>query len=230
MTVALDIVKDAGVAAGVIDPEESLSASQGQYILRRLNRMIASWANEDLTIYNTYVDQLAMTGGQASYSSSLLAHGNARQWDNAFVRISSVDYPLSIIPQQLYNAITYKTTAGIPTQLYINTDWPNSTLYFFPVPFGTMTGFIAGRVQIEPTLLLTDTIDLPPGYEAALVDNLAADICPSFGLPPNAQLMQQAQQAKMVLKRNNHVALEMITDVPVAPRLYNIFSGQNDIS
>lgn len=227
MTTALDIVKDAATTAGVIDPEESLSAAQSQFILRRLNRMIASWANERLLVYNTYTDTLPLTAGQITYSTTLLTHGNARQWDNAFVRLSDVDYPLDIVDQQTYNAVTYKITAAIPTMLYVDTDWPNSTLYFFPVPFGSMTAYISARQPLESTLILGTTVNLPPGYEAALVDSLAVNIGPAYGLPPNQELRDMAQNERAVLKRNNYTPLVMTTDIPVGPRLYNIFSGNN---
>ena len=235
MTAALALVTDAATTAGVIDPNESLPDDQAQYILRRFNRMIASWGNERLYIFNTYIDSLALVGGQASYSSSLLAHGNARQWDNAYVRLVTgsgspppgIDYPLNLVDQQTYNAVSYKATAAIPTMLYINTDWPNSTLYFFPVPFGAMTCYIGARQPLESTMTLTTDVDLPPGYEAAIVDSLAVDISPSFGMAVSPDLRDSAIQAKAAIKRNNHTSMEMITDIPVSPRLFNIYRGTN---
>lgn len=228
MTTALTLLTDAATTAGVIDPQESLPAAQAQFILRRLNRMIASWANERLLIYNTYTDTLALTGGTASYSTTLLANGNARQWDSAFVRISDIDYPLDIVGQQTYNAIEYKPTAAIPVMLYVDTGWPNSTLYFFPVPYGSMTAYISARKALTGTLLLATDVSLPQGYEAAIVDSLAADIGPSFGLQPNPQLIEQAREARTVLKRNNHTPLVMTTTVPGGNNgLFNVYAGRN---
>lgn len=226
MTAALQIVVDAATTAGVIDPRDSIADADAQFILRRLNRMIGVWANERLLIFETYIDALPLVAAQPSYSSSLLSHGNPMQWDNAFVRLSGVDHQVELVDQQRYNAIGYKPAPGIPTMLYVNTDWPDSTMNFFPTPIGGLTAYIGARQALTPTLVLATDVSLPPGYEAALVDNLAVDISPSYGMQPNPQLVETARNERTVLKRNNHIALEM--ELPFRGRgRFNIYSGAN---
>src|SRR4030095_8548178 len=177
MTATLTLITDAAATAGVIDPIEPLPSDTAQFILRRLNRMLDTWANEQLLIFNTYTDQLALAGGQAAYSTALLAHGNPTQWDSGFVRLSGVDYPLTFISKDAYNAIDYKPAAGIPTDIMVDTDYPYSILYLFPVPFAAMTAFLSARnVLTAAPLELASDISLPPGYEAAIVDSLAGHI------------------------------------------------------
>jgi hypothetical protein len=226
MTATIQIVTDAATTAGVIDPIDPLQAEIAQFLLRRLNRMLESWANEGLLVYNTYTDQLPLTSGQASYSTAALFHGNPTDWDSGFIRLSNIDYPIEFISTDAYNAIIYKPTPGIPTDVYVATDHPNSILFFFPVPFGPMTAFLSARNLLTPTLALADDLSLRPGYEAAIIDSLAVDIGPSFGRQPNPELRDSADQKKASIKRANYVPQEMSLDLPVGRRTFNIYSGR----
>lgn len=230
MTTTRELITDAAAACGGIDPQESLEAGLAQLMLRRFNDLVASWSNESLFIFDVYLNELPLVANQASYSTALLADGRPISIDNGFVRMSSVDYPLQVIGQELYNDITYKPSPGIPSKVYLDSKWPDSFLYFFDVPYGTMTAHLYLRRLLQAEATLDTDISLPPGYKKALIDGLAVDIAgPVFGLEVKASLDRSATAAKAVLKRTNRPLQRMYTDVPARyGRQFNIYSGNNE--
>jgi hypothetical protein len=229
MTVALDIVTDAATTAGVIDPRDSLADADAQFILRRLNRMIGSWANERLLNFDHYIDGVQLLPGQNKYTTLDLGSPSRTpvQYDIAYVSYGGIDYPVELVSQRAAKMLPQKLTPGIPTMLYVARHSPDTWFWVYPTPFAPMQLNLGLQSPLALGLDLTSAVDLPPGYEAALVDNLAVDISPSYGLQPSPQLSETARHELMVLKRTNHgVPFEMDSGVPLLTRrTFNIFAG-----
>ena len=99
---------------------------------------------------------------------------------------------------------------SVPQYCYVDTDTPQMTLNFYPVPYAVFTAFVTSQRQIVSTpVTLSTTLALPPGYDSAIVDNLAVDIAPSFGMPVKPEMMLAATNARRRLKRINYIPLEM---------------------
>lgn len=224
MTTAADIVADAALAAGVGDAYNALDATSAALALRTLNRLLDSWSNESLLVYNQSEDNFAMTSGVAGYSTSLL---NARPIEvtHVFVRQSGVDYPIELIGQNDYARIGYKTTTGLPQKCYYNSGFPNGTLTFFPVPSTAYQCYVGYRAQLSQLASLQTTISLPPGYETALVYGLATMLAPLFGVEPTPTCIYHARASKHKIKAPNYSLDEARINVPLGRGLFNIFSG-----
>jgi hypothetical protein len=98
---------------------------------------------------------------------------------------------------------TIQTT--LPTHLYYQADWPNGSLFFWPVPQ------VAYPVELETWINLAqlaadDTFTLPPGYEDAVTYTLAETICPAFSKPVDQTLAVLAMKARSIIQGLNSAA------------------------
>lgn len=229
MTTARDVVNDAAFASTALGQGETLSDADAQLILRRFGRLLDSWSNEDLLIYDIYVDDLVLTANVGNYSTSLLSQGRPVSVDSIYVVMDDISYPVDLIDNQRYNDIWLKTEIqSIPAYCWYDSAYPNSTFHFWPYPYGGMTAKVNCRRLLKPTNLTLDSVlSFPVGYERMFVDQLGVDICPSFGIVPSPQLMASAREAKANLKRTNHVPLESNTGLSdfSSPYWYPLFKG-----
>lgn len=226
MTTALDLITDAMLEAGVGSIGDAVADDVAQFGLRKLNRMLESWATESLMVFDIYRDSFVMTPGVASYSSALLAQGRPVSVDYCFVRLANIDYDIEIINNQQYDDIAFKSTAGLPDRCYPDIGFPNDTFFFYPTPAAAYTAFFDLRRQLTAgTLLVGTTVALPPGYELAIVSNLAMALWGPFKRPPRADLVETARESKATLKRLNRTPMVMDTDLPIGRRIINIQRG-----
>lgn len=205
-----DVVRDAMTQARILGSDIDPSAEDSALVLRRLNRMLDSWANESLMIYNLSEQSFTMTPAQASFSTSLLSGGRPVEITSIFVRLSNIDYSVDLVDYETYSTIPYKPTPGVPAWCYVDTGFPHMTLYFYPTPYAAFTCFLGCRYPLTSApVTLATSLSLPPGYEKTIVDNLAVDIGPSFGKQPDPMAIKAASEAKAYLKRINFKPDEM---------------------
>lgn len=212
MTTVATLVNDAAYQAQVLGQDQTLSSGDAQLILRRLNRMLDSWSNEKQLIYNNEVATFTMAPSVATYLTSVLPKGRPIAITAMKVNLNNIDYDVTMIDLYKWNEISYKLTESIPNQCYYNPNFPDGEMNFYPRPYAAFTCTVTANYPISNTLLLSDNLVLPAGYEAAIVAGLAVDIWPSFkGGPPDQFLLADAQRTRAVIKRTNFQALEMDT-------------------
>jgi hypothetical protein len=88
----------------------------------------------------------------------------------------------------------------------------------WPYPSEAMTVMLWSNKLVKSFPDLTTAIDLPPGYERALVFSLAEEIAPEYEVTPSAMVVSKAMQGRKNIKRIN-------TQVPVMGMPYGIPSG-----
>lgn len=216
------IIQDAMFAGKILGQDQTPQANDLQLALRILNRMLDTWANDNLMVYASETQSFIMSAGVASYSTSLLS---ARPVSIAAmrVRISNIDYPVTFIDLDAWNAIPFKQAASIPTNCYYDPTYPNGTMNFYPTPQAAYTCYVDTRDTFSG-LTLSTTLSLPPGYEGAIVDNLAVLLYPSFrnGDVPR-DLRAAATESKAALKRTNYQPMEMNIGILNEPDISNTF-------
>lgn len=211
MTTATQLIDDACSEVGAAAQDTALSNYDAQYCLRVLNRMLASWATERLMVYALTTETFPTVAATASYSSTLLSGGRPVAVDSVTVTQSGVTYPVELKDAQDYLAIGYKAAPGTPEVCFAEMTYPNATFYLYPTPDAIYTVSMSLRRALSSTLLLATDLALPPGYEDAIVLNLATRVAGHFGTDPSPQLVENAKQAKATLKRLNSVPPQMIT-------------------
>jgi hypothetical protein len=208
------LVNDAATFAGVLGQDQAtLSDNDSQTILRFLNRMVDSWSTENAMIYAISTETLALSAGVATYLSSGLAGGRPVNVGAINVTYGGVNYDLTKIDATAYSQIGIPSIQAIPTQVYIDMGMPNATFTFFPVPFAPMVANVdCQRLLASTPITLTTSVVMPPGYERALVCNLAKEICPVFMRQVTNDIREAAMKSMKALKKINFTPLVMRTD------------------
>lgn len=206
MATALDIITDSLTDIGAIDPIEALSADESSHGLRKLNEMLASWSLEALSVYQILQENFPTVGGTASYTVGSGATWNTTRplnVESAFIRSSSIDYPLRVITREEYDRIQAKTTSYMPEYLYFEPSVANAVIYLYGVPDAVYSVFLNSLKQLQSFAGLTTTVVLPPGYLRAIKSNLSIELAPSYHRKPSEELKQTARESKANIKRLN---------------------------
>ncbi len=135
----------------------------------------------------------------------------------AFVRIpasgtNGLDFPVGIIDVVAYETIGLKNLAGAwPKYLYYQPTYPNGNVTVWPLPTSGEMHLFADT-QLANFFNLSDEIDLPSGYSAALRWGLAELLMPfypatSAAAEIRALIPQYAMDSRAWVKRTNMAPL-----------------------
>lgn len=198
------LVIDAMKQAGILTGGETPTAEEIVDGITSLNRMTASWSNDSLMLYARTFENFPLSSGVAEYTIGPSATFNTvrpMHIIDAFVRQDAIDYALAIVPDEQYDAIPYKDVESIPQVLNYTAQYPQSTIRLYPNPQDGLTLYIRSEKQLTE-FGLDDEVALPPGWEDALIDNLAIKLKPSYGLPADPVLIEMALESKAAVMNN----------------------------
>lgn len=151
----------------------------------------------------TYQVNIAQTVGSEALQSYYQRPLNI---ESAFVRVNTLDFPVSVMSLENYNQIGLKTLAGPwPKALYYQSSVPLGNVTLWPVPNSGELHMFAETILARFNAL-TDTVILPQGYRMFLRWNLAELLLPEYGKkdPIMVQLIQQnAANSRAWIKRTN---------------------------
>lgn len=226
MTTARDIIKRALQRNGVLTKNESPSGDEASDGLSMLNDMIGSWSNDSLLIYARVSESFPLTGA-ASYSI-----GSGGDFDTerplqiltAFTRIGDTDYNISIVPDIAYDGINQKSlSSSYPEILMYQAGFPLGTITLYPKPT-TGTLHIRSEKQLSEFATLDTDVDLPPGWNRALIYNLSLELAGEYGQPVDEATYQLAMDALSKIK--TAVARNKTMDMyPYNGKDQNIYTG-----
>ena len=213
MTTALSIIKQALRKGNVIGKGENLDDEQAQDGLTALNSMLSLWSVDGGLIFTETRESFPSTGA-TSYTI-----GPGGDFDTVkpytinamFARANTIDYSLADNDQRQYASKSYKSIGGIPTGYYFDNNFPLSNIFVFPIPDTTYEIHIYSDKILESFTSLTDDINMPAGYENALVYNLWAELAPEYVQPLTPDLIRLARTSKKAVfnsntKNDNNVA------------------------
>ena len=211
MATVREICGDALIELGANSPADAMTAEDGAFALRVLNRMVQKWSTEELSIYTVNRDSYSLVAGTQTYT--LGTGGTFNSPRPARIQMASViintarpiEIPLQILTDSEWQDIAVKTTPStFPTKMWITGNVPLNTLYFWPVPQDSTVDVVLyswGRVNEFTSL--NDTVVLPLGYEEALVTNLAVALSNSYGMQVGPALSQRASSSKSAIESLN---------------------------
>lgn len=226
MATALTIITDALMEIGVIANGETPDTNQQADGLRSLNRLMETLSNARTFAYFADEISLALTG-QASFTVG--ATGDVVDLrpimiESATAVLSNVTYPVSIYTVQQWDAIPDKTSTGtLPLAIYYEGNMPNGTINVYPICSGS-TIKVRVLTLVNSFATVATTLSMPPGYEEALVKNLAVDLSPQY--PRNSLspiTIQKAKSSLAYIQRVNTVIPKLSIDA----RLPGLRSGMS---
>ncbi|OGP65294.1 MAG: hypothetical protein A3K22_05915 [Deltaproteobacteria bacterium RBG_16_42_7] len=196
-----------------------------------LNMMLGSWSADKLLIYTTQEENFSLTATDGIYTLGSGGDFNTSRPQRiiqAFIRDSSgYDYPLAINIIQDYNDLTLKTTPGRPTGISYFSDYPLATIKLYPVPDAAYTLYLSSLKPFTSFSTLTTEAVFPPGYEDALVSNLAVKLAAEEDIKMIDTVYADAVTLKKILKENTvPITQEVSFDAALVSvsRGYNIFT------
>lgn len=206
-TTAAVIIADALKEILVIGEGESASAEMLSDGLRMLNRWLDTNANNNDFAHVATQVQIALTGQQSFTIGPTGDIVTARPLliESAVVDRAGITYPVKMINVQQYDAVTLKTLQGANTQaIYYEGTFPNGTAYCYPLATGcTLKMRILNLVKQFATL--SDQIEMPLGYEDALMLGLAIRMAPGYGKKVSPDTRQAARKAWKAISQTNQV-------------------------
>lgn len=207
-TTVLELIRAALNTTNVLFDGEDPSANTAKGALFQLNSMLDSWTADSLAIYAERNDIFTLVPGQSVYTV-----GPTGAWVMprpveivaAQTRYTSTnEQPLTILSNDEYNAIRVKgLTNSVQYAMGVQYSYPDVTVSFYPTPSAANPVRITSRIHFASLSNMTEIVDLPPGYQEAIVYNLAHRIATSMNKPLSqaAQEMQVSSLAR--IKRNN---------------------------
>lgn len=218
--------------AGALGKGETADDDEAADGLTALNAMLDAWQLERLMVYQ--IVQGSYTWAASTSSRTIGSGGNfnatrPHKIDSAFVRDSSnYDYPLVVLEdRQLYDAIVNKTVeSNLPQWLFADQAYPLTVLYLYPVPSAQVTLRLNTWQTLQSFSALTTSLSLPPGYERAIVFNLAVELSAEYGtgskMDPEVPLI--AAQSKAAIKTINSPSMIAQVEVPGGGGRYSIYA------
>lgn len=201
MTTALDIIERAMKKSGVLTKSEVADSDEAADALVSLNNLLSSWSNESISVYARTTESFTLVAGTSSYTiGSGQTFNTARPIyiADAYIRLSTLDYPVEIVTDETYGLIADKTARGRPTILNYTPGHPSGTIKLWNNPDQAYSLFLVSEKELGQ-LTLSTTVDLPPGWERALIYNLAVELAPEYGQQPDQLVYNIAVESKRMV-------------------------------
>ncbi len=237
MTTTRDIVSSALRKISVLGAGENLTAEDATDAKNSLNQLLESWSADGQVIYSRSVDTIALSSGVLTYTMGPGGDINTSRpvsiTEATITQGGVLMNPMMIWGAEVYSTLGFPSLQGIPTNLYVNNGSPLLTLQLYPVPISGLSLNIYSMKKLA-TLALDDILDLPPGYERALIYNLAVEIAPEYDREASATVKNVASDSLSTIKRNNqqYPAPTMAVDPALEQRYtndglwgFNIYAG-----
>src|SRR6185503_3081863 len=102
----------------------------------------------------------------------------------------------------------------LPTDFYYSPDWPNGSVYLWPVPSAVNDVRLQMPIVLGEYTAYDQKFSLPPGYWDAVVYSLAVSICPMFNVPVSPDLRGLLSIAIRGIQFNNISSPRLASDSP----------------
>jgi hypothetical protein len=211
ITTGLALCRRAAIEIGHLDPIETLSAGDADFILGTVNAVLNDWNAEREAVYSDVFTTYSTVGALSPHTigpTGTLVTGQRPVTIDGANRILApgVRSPIRTDRDKawwLAQSVPALATT-IPTDLYYDATWPNGSIYFWPVPSGVFAVELMTRMVLA-ALTLASTFTMPPGYENALMLTVAEQIAAPLGIgvPPKTEAL--ATKARDRIFTNNRV-------------------------
>ena len=224
-TTAEVMITDALKEIGVVGEGETPSPMMMADGLRMINRLLDTLSIDAAFDHESTLHSLALTG-QTSFDvgpTGDLVTQRPIRITSAYASRGGVDYPpIKLLSATEYDDIALKTVTGSVTEaIYYDGVYPDGVVYLYPICSGCTIHFRTAEL-VKNFATTATTIDLPEGYEDAIMLALSVRMAPSYGVKVSPETRQAAKNAMHIVKRNNRVIPKL--DIP-APLAKSAWSG-----
>ena len=166
--------------------------------------MLDGWGIEGAMIYTQTRETYTLTGGQKQYTWGVGGDINTAspfELREAFITQGDITYSnLEIIDWSQYALLQNKEFTGVPSQIYIDYNYPLVNLFLYLVPSLSYVLHLYSHKPLSNFTSLDETISMPKGWERALKYNLAIEIAPMYDKDPAPAVVKIADESKRAVK------------------------------
>ena len=238
---ASDLITRAMKALQALGATEVPTAAEANDGLTALNALLDSWSLEGLNTYEVLERSFGLQIAKSSYTIGVTGSPDINSTrpiaiTQAYIQdANSNNFPMTILSRDRWNLIGNRGASiqsQIPDTLFYDPQFPLGVINIFPSPLLTYTLFFDSALNQVTFATLTTNLSMPPGYERAMVYNLAVEINSMFGIPipPSGpgqkNITQLAQESLGNVKRANITEVVSEYDGAIVSRsyaTYNIF-------
>lgn len=234
MATAAALIKTSLKKIGVIAHAETPSSAEQTDGLAELNRMIESWSNDGLLVFAETREEFTLTPSTASYtigSGGDVSTDRPQRIHRALLQLQSTtpkqELPLKMCTLGEWSDILLKTLeSSIPIYCYVEGSFPLETFHLWPVPSAAEKVVLYSWKPLATFSTAATSASFPPGYEDAIVYNLAERLCSDYGIPVPFKVEQLAVETLAKIKRMNEKGGILYCDPGILdPPPYNIHGG-----
>lgn len=230
MSTAQQIINRSLRVLGVIGAGETATSDDSADALTVLNQMIQSLSLQGLATYRCPLETFNLVPNQTSYtvgpSGADLVTTRPLKILDGYIRLNNIDYPVQLVDAPTYDSYAKKNvTTNLPDRVFYDPTLTNGTFYFYPMPSQANAFYFRSWKVLESFASLSETVDLPQGYDRMLVYMLARELSPEYGKALTADIDRLYTESLANLKRMNHMAINGSTwEVSKPGGRYNIYS------
>lgn len=206
-TTAGVIIQDALVENGVLADGEVASGDMLDRGLRMVNRLLATLSNDTAWAYYASQETFNLTGQQSFTIGPTgdLVTVRPIKIETAVVDRNGITYPVKVIDNERYDLLTYKALSGANTQaIYYEATYPNGVVFCYPLATGCTLKMRVLNI-VKQFADVSTQIEMPEGYEDAIMLALAVRMAPSYGRQVTPDLRRAAYGAMKAVKNTNTV-------------------------
>lgn len=206
-----DLIELALKDSGVYGVAQTPLAEDSNDAFNRCNMMLAQWSVKRWLVYQL-IDTAVTATGATSYTVGIGYDFNITRPDRIeaayFRQISPItnqpDTPLSILQsREDYSRISLKGLQSFPQYVFYDPGFPTGTIYFWPVPSNVYEMHILTKAVLSQFSSMSQVINLPSEYLAAIFYNLCVRLRPAYEKGPDPTLTAMARDALAVIRASN---------------------------
>lgn len=222
---------------GVIGQGEVPTAEEGVNGMAALNAMLDAWSVQRLMVphvtrrlFNLTTAPSYTIGPSGATFISPRPESIERAGLVDYSGSLPVEYPLDVLDYRDWADVDLKTLAGSPAgmeAIYYDNSYPNGTIYVWPVntvALGSQLALYSWEPIASAFTSLAASIDFQPGYQEAIIYNLAVRIADEYGVPVSQSVATMAQITLANVKSANVPRLRLRYSKFGAPPMYNVYS------
>ncbi len=231
MSTVRDLLASSLKKIGALAQGEAMQAADAADGLTALNQMLGTWSNQRLLVFTVVREVFSLVAAQASYTMGTganFATTRPQKIENASILIDTQEYPIDVLTKDQYAEVLLKSLqSDMPMAVYPSGTFPSETLLFYPVPASAYSVVLYSWKPISSFSSINDEVSFPPGFEEAIVYNLAIRLAPEYGKPISSEVAEIARTSLAWLKTMNFKTRLIKSDSPcVSAKPYNIYTGE----
>jgi len=117
--------------------------------------------------------------------------------------MGAINYPLELRPYEEYRELSLNNAASIPTNAYIEYDFPFIKIYTFPNAVSNSIRILGKSYLISESMTINDYLEVPEEMLQGVVTNLALKASGYFGISASQSLIIEASSGLKHIKQLN---------------------------